>query len=98
MVHRKGRLLDGHYGGRLTTKMKNAFLDILLAEIEIGEEFGGDDAEGDAVAAVAEGCVEPIVAWRLADVGEAVLGFGKRAAPDVVGIGARARIDLGEPL
>ena len=70
--------MDDHDGGRLATEMKNFFFDVLLAEVEIGEEFGGDDAEGDAVAAVAEGCVDPIVAWRLADVGEAVFRFGER--------------------
>ena len=72
----------------------------------IGDHHGGKRSERHAVPAEARSAI--LVGRHFPDVGEAVLGFGERAAPDVVGrnavgrynVGfkARAGMDLGEPL
>src|SRR5258706_2362264 len=70
----------------MTVKTKYAQLGIWTIQKDVADNFGGDEAESDAVAAIAEGEEAEGEFFVGADVGQAVFGFAEDAGPGAVGL------------
>src|SRR5687767_7965992 len=70
-------------GRRLAVEAENLFVGVRPPQVQVGDEPGGDHAERNAVAAVAESKVRRRMLGMFTDERQAILGFAESAGPGI---------------